>query len=300
MHARIDGWTHRTLRRLGRWCVRRPWRVLGAWLLLAVTLVGGVAAFGRPVDNDVALPGSDAQFARDLSERGGGGPTSSGQVVVRVDAGRLDEPARRAALERTAAALAGVEHVTRVDGVDARAGTLSPDGRTGYLTVRLDVRVRDVDKALSRAVVDAAQPARDAGIETVPGGVLATAAERGGSRRAEAVGLVVAAVVLLFAFGGLVAAAVPLVTALFTLACALAAVGLAGHLVAVPSVAGNLATMIGLGVGIDYALFLITRYRALRATGTPADEALGTAMGTAGAAVVLAPAARWSSPSAAS
>ncbi|TDC64335.1 MMPL family transporter [Micromonospora sp. KC207] len=288
MHARIDGWTHRTLRRLGRWCVRRPWRVLGAWLLLAVTLVGGVAAFGRPVDNDVALPGSDAQFARDLSERGGGGPASSGQVVVRVDAGRLDEPARRAALERTAAALAGVEHVTRVDGVDARAGTLSPDGRTGYLTVRLDVRVRDVDKALSRAVVDAAQPARDAGIETVPGGVLATAAERDGSRRAEAVGLVVAAVVLLFAFGGLVAAAVPLVTALFTLACALAVVGLAGHLVAVPSVAGNLATMIGLGVGIDYALFLITRYRALRATGTPADEALGTAMGTAGAAVVFA------------
>ncbi|WP_431908687.1 MMPL family transporter [Micromonospora carbonacea] len=288
MHARTDGWTPRTLERLGGWCVRRPWRVLAAWLLVAVALVGGVAAFGRPVDNDVALPGSDAQVARDLSERGGGGPASSGQVVVRVDAGRLDEPDRRAALERTAAALAEVEHVTRVDGVDARAGTLSPDGRTGYLTVRLDVPAREVDKALSRSVLDAAQPARDAGVETVPGGALATAAERGGSHTAEVVGLLVAAVVLLFAFGGLVAAAVPLVTALFTLGCALATVGLAGHLVAVPSVAGNLATMIGLGVGIDYALFLITRYRALRAAGTPADEALVAAMGTAGAAVVFA------------
>ncbi|MFC8849651.1 MULTISPECIES: MMPL family transporter [unclassified Micromonospora] len=288
MHARTDGWTHRTLERLGGWCARRPWRVLGAWLLLAAALIGCVAAFGRPVDNDIALPASDAQVARDLSERGGGGSNSSGQVVVHVDAGRLDEPARRAALERTAAALAGVEHVTQVDGVDARAGTLSPDGRTGYLTVRLDVGVRDVDKALSQAVVDAAQPARDAGVETVPGGVLATAAERGGSHTSEAVGLLVAAVVLLFAFGGLVAAAVPLVTALFTLGCALATVGLAGHLVAVPSAAGNLATMIGLGVGIDYALFLITRYRALRAVGTPGDEALVAAMGTAGAAVVFA------------
>ncbi|WDZ82446.1 MMPL family transporter [Micromonospora cathayae] len=288
MHARPDSRIHRTLARLGGWCVRRPWRVLLAWLVLAVALVGAVAAFGRPVDNDVALPGSDAQVARDLSERDGGGTGSTGQVVVHVDSGRLDEPARQAALDRAADAIAAVPHVTRVDGVDARTGSLSADGRTGYLTVRLDLRQRDVDKTLSRAVTDAAEPARAAGVETVPGGAFAVAAERGGTHTSELLGLAVAAVVLVLAFGGLVAAAVPLVTALFTLVCALSAVGLAGHLVAVPAVAGNLATMIGLGVGIDYALFLITRYRALRAAGTPAPVALVESMTSAGAAVVFA------------
>ncbi|WBB81226.1 MMPL family transporter [Micromonospora sp. WMMD882] len=288
MHTRPDSPVHRALCQVGRWCARRPCWVLTVWLLLAVALVGSVAVLGRPVDNDVALPGSDAQVARDLAESDGSATGSTGQVVVHVDTGRLDEPARRAALERSATAIAAVPQVTRVDGVDARAGSLSADGRTGYLSVRLDVPPRDVDRALSVAVTDAARPARAAGIETVPGGVLAVAAERGGSHTSELLGLAVAAVVLVLAFGGLVAAAVPLVTALFTLLCALSAVGLAGHLVAVPSVAGNLATMIGLGVGIDYALFLITRYRALRAGGTPGPVALVESMTSAGAAVVFA------------
>ncbi|WP_405089760.1 MMPL family transporter [Micromonospora sp. NBC_01392] len=279
---------HRMLGALGRFCARRPRTVLAVWLLLAVTLVGAAAVLGRPVDNDVALPGSDAQQARDLLDRTGSGGGTGGQLVLRVDDGRLDDPARRDALARVTREVADVRHVTGVDGVSAAAGTLSPDGRTGWVTVRLDVSPRQVDRALARAVTDAAAPAGAAGIEVTPGGVLASAAERGGSRDSELVGLAVAALVLLLAFGGLVAAAVPLVTALFTLACAVSAVGLAGHLVAVPSVAGTLATMVGLGVGIDYALFLVTRHRRLLAEGVPPAEAVARSVAGSGSAVVFA------------
>lgn len=279
---------HRMLGGLGRFCARRPRTVLAAWLLLAVALVGAAAVLGRPVDNDVALPGSDAQQARDLLDRTGSGGGTGGQLVLRVDDGRLDDPARRDALARVTHEVADVRHVTGVDGASVAAGTLSPDGRTGWVTVRLDVSPRQVDRALARAVTDAAAPARTAGIEVTPGGVLASAAERGGSRDSELVGLAVAALVLLLAFGGLVAAAVPLVTALFTLACAVSAVGLAGHLVAVPSVAGTLATMVGLGVGIDYALFLVTRHRRLLAEGVPPAEAVARSVAGSGSAVVFA------------
>ncbi|WFE36020.1 MMPL family transporter [Micromonospora sp. WMMD975] len=279
---------HRALGGLGRFCARRPRTALAGWLLLAVALVGAAAVLGRPVDNDVALPGSDAQQARDLLGRAGSGDGTDGQLVLYADGGRLDDPARQDALARAIREIAGVPHVTDVDGVDAAAGTLSPDGRTGWLTVRLDVSPRQVDKALARAVTDAAAPAGAAGIEVTPGGVLASAAERGGSRDSELLGLAVAALVLLLAFGGLVAAAVPLVTALVTLACAVSAVGLAGHLAAVPSVAGTLATMVGLGVGIDYALFLVTRHRRLLAEGVPVPEAVARSVAGSGSAVVFA------------
>ncbi|WBC16373.1 MMPL family transporter [Micromonospora sp. WMMA1998] len=279
---------HRLMGGLGRLCARRPRTVLGVWLILAVLLVGAAAALGRPVDNDVALPGSDAQVARGLLDRAGQGGGTGGQLVLHVDSGRLDDAARQGVLAQVSREIAEVPHVTGVDGIAAAAGTLSADGRTGWLTVRLDVSPRQVNKALAGAVTEAAAPAEAAGIEVTPGGVLASAAERGGSRDSEVLGLAVAALVLLVAFGGLVAAAVPLVTALFTLACAVSAVGLAGHLVAVPSVAGTLATMVGLGVGIDYALFLVTRHRRLLAEGVPVDEAVARSVAGSGSAVVFA------------
>jgi RND superfamily putative drug exporter len=165
---------------------------------------------------------------------------------------------------------------------------VSPDGRTGYLTLTFDVRPRDLRRPIADAVVEAAAPARDAGIATVPGGPLAAAADRTGSHTSELLGLAAAVVVLLFAFGGLVAASLPIVTALCTLAGALGAIGLAGHLTSVPSVAATLATMVGLGVGIDYALFLVTRYRQQVAAGVPVPDAVARSVASSGSAVVFA------------
>jgi RND superfamily putative drug exporter len=206
--------------------------------------------------------------------------------VVHDPAGRLDAPGRAADLDRAARAIAEVPHVTGVTTPDARAGTLSDDGRTGYLTVTFDVPAREVTPALAGRVLDAAGPAGDDGAVVAPTGVLAR--DRAGSRRSEAAGLAVAAVVLVVALGGVVAAGLPLVTALTGLVCGVGLVGLAGHLTGVPGVATTLGTMIGLGVGIDYALFLVTRYRALTRDGLPPREAAVGAAGTAGAAVVFA------------
>ncbi|MBO4208605.1 MMPL family transporter [Micromonospora echinofusca] len=288
MHGHHGGPVQRRLARIGRFCVARPRTVLGAWLVVAVALVGLAGALGRPTDNDVTLPGSDAQAARDLMPSGSGGDQVNGQLVVHVDSGRLDDPDRRAALAEAERRIAEVEHVTRVTGPTAAQGSLSADGRTGYLTIGLDLRPRDVDRPLAERIEVAAQPARAAGITTVDGGVLAAAGERGGARTSELIGLAVAALVLLFAFGGLVAAAMPLLTAIFTLACAVSAIGLAGHLTGIPSVATTLATMIGLGVGIDYALFLITRHRGLLAGGLPVADAVVRSVAGSGSAVVFA------------
>ncbi|ASW55537.1 MMPL family transporter [Plantactinospora sp. KBS50] len=284
-----DGVLYRLLGRIGRACAGHPLRALAVWALLIAGLVTAVAMAGRPTDNDVDLPGSDAQAARDLIERGDpDAANANAQLVVHIDAGRLDDAANTAALTAAATRIADVEHVVRVVPPSAERGTLSTDGQTGYLTLGFDVQPRNLDQPLADAVVAAAAPARDAGIETVPGGPLAAAADRTNARTSELLGIGAAVVVLLFAFGGLVAAALPIVTALFTLAGALSVIGLAGHLTGIPTVAATLATMVGLGVGIDYALFLVTRHRQQLTLGTPVPEAIAHSVATSGSAVLFA------------
>ncbi|WP_238020068.1 MMPL family transporter [Dactylosporangium sp. AC04546] len=289
MSAIEHGVLHRVLHRIGRGCAARPRLVLAAWLVLIAGLVTAVALNGRPTDNDVTLPGSDAQAARDLLEAADpGARLANAQLVVHVQQGRLDEPANAEAIGRAADAIGRVGHVVQVAPPSAQRGSLSDDGRIGYLTVTFDVSPRNLDRPLAEAVVAAAAPARDAGIGTVPGGPLATAADRTSARTSELLGLGAAVVVLLFAFGGLVAAATPIVTALFTLAGALSTIGLAGHLTGIPSVAATLATMVGLGVGIDYALFLVTRHRQRLAEGVAVREAVAHSVASSGGAVVFA------------
>jgi RND superfamily putative drug exporter len=284
----------RLMRGLGRFCTRRPWWVLTGWLLAVVTVAGLVTAFGRPVAEDITLPGSDGQIGRELMERSATGSGNGvGQIIWRVGTGTLTDPGRTTALRDALDRVARQPHVTRVRPPDAAQGTLSADGRIGYATVEFDLIARELDKRLAARIVATAAPGRDTGVETVGAGALAR--PESGTRASELVGLAVAALVMVFAFGGLVAAGLPLLMALVTLACALGSIGLAGHVTDVPSVATTLATMIGLGVGIDYALFLVTRYRTLLAGGAAFGEAIeetvasaGSAVGFAGGSVVVA------------
>ncbi|GGN72010.1 hypothetical protein GCM10010112_39860 [Actinoplanes lobatus] len=278
--AREGGPVHRWFTGAGRLAVRRPWWTISTWLLVTVAVAAMVVTFGRPVDDDTTMPGSAAQHGRDLLEihfPGTGGAT--GQIIVRSTDGPLDEEAVRAAADR----IEELDHVDAVTAPTTEAGSLTADRDTGYLTVQFDVGPRDIDAELTAAVLTAAAPAAD---EVLPGGTLARPAAD--TRRSEALGIGVALVVLVAAFGGLVAAGLPLLTALLTLVCGLGAIGLAGHLTAVPEVATTLATMIGLGVGIDYALFMITRYRSLLTTGVPVPEAIVTTVASSGSAVAFA------------
>ncbi|MEO3785804.1 MMPL family transporter [Actinocorallia sp. B10E7] len=278
------------LNRLSALSVRRPRTVLCAWAMIVVSVAAAVLMFGRPTDDTLSLPGTDAQYAADLQVRAfpGEGGGSSGTLVLHAGQGTLDDAARREALDRTVRQVGAVEHVTRVVPASVQAGSVSADGRTGYLTVELDLPAREVDGALVQRLEAAAAPVAATGVEVMPGGRLAAAAEREGSARSEAFGLVLALVVLLVGFGSAVAAGLPVVSALVGLLCGLGAVGLLGHLASIPSTAATLATMIGLGVGIDYALFLLSRHRSLLAEGRPVPEAVRETVGSSGASVVFA------------
>lgn len=277
--------TYRAFAGIGRFTTRRPWWVIAGWVLVTAVVAGLVLGFGRPVDDDTTLPGSDGQTGRDLIEvHFPGGNGASGQVVLRSASGRVDSSPYRQAIDLTVSRTADLDHVVSV--TPPAGGSLSADGLTGYLTVQFDVSLREVGPDLISQVLAAAQPAADAGLEVLPGGALAQPETT--SHASEAFGLIVALIVLVIAFGGLVAASLPLVTALITLVCGVGAIGLAGHVTAIPAVATTIATMIGLGVGIDYALFLITRYRGLLGQGRERGEAIVATVASSGSAVAFA------------
>ncbi|MBB5867275.1 RND superfamily putative drug exporter [Allocatelliglobosispora scoriae] len=287
MSAIENGAIHRGMSAVARATVRRPWWVIAGWLLATITVAVLVVTLGRPTEEDVSLPGSDAQVGRDLMAANFPTATNAaGQIVVKAAAGRVDDPANAAAITAAVARIAAIEHVVGVIPPSAAQDSLSGDGRIGFITVAFDLGPRDVSHDLAVRVGDAAQPARDAGLQAVPAGVLALPDTS--TRTSELLGIGIALIVMVIAFGGLVAAGLPLITALITLVCGVGIVGLLGHVASIPSVAATLATMIGLGVGIDYSLFLISRYRALLAKGLDTRAAITATVATSGAAVVFA------------
>lgn len=277
---------------LGRWCARRPKRVAAAWLLLLVGLAAAVGVLGSATTETVSIPGSDSQAAQDAA-RVFADPASGRQPLVlhtAADAAPLTSAGARDAVEAAARALTARDHVVAVTTPyePAGAAALAPDGHTAYLSVELDVAGRDITADIAHDLVDAAEPARAAGIEVTPGGNLASAADKKSTRRSEVIGLVAAFAVLFLGFRRPVAAAVPLAVAVVGLGISLAVIGLTGHLMDMPSSGATIAAMIGLGVGIDYSLFCLTRFRELLADGTEVEDAAALTTGASGKAVAFA------------
>ncbi|SDN37464.1 MMPL family transporter [Streptomyces wuyuanensis] len=275
----------------GRWCARRPKRTVAAWLLLLISLAAAVGAFGRVTSEAVTIPGSDSQAARDTA--GAFADAASGRQPVVLyapaDAAPLTSSGQRRAVEEAARAIEGVDHVVAVTTpYEPAGGGLGADGRTGRLTVELDVGGRDITPETTRAITDAAAPAARAGIEVTAGGDLAAAEDKGSTGHSEVIGLAAAFVVLALGFGSLVAAGVPLLTGAVGLGVSLCLIGLAGHLMDMPSSGATIAAMIGLGVGIDYTLFCLTRFRELLTAGVDVEEAAARTTAGSGKAVVFA------------
>ncbi|MEU2157734.1 MMPL family transporter [Streptomyces sp. NPDC019396] len=284
---------------VGRWCARRPKRTVAAWVLLTIAVAGALGAFGRVTSEAVTIPGSDSQAARDASEAFADSASGRQPVVLYTAPGSpaLSATAQRKAVEESARAIADVDHVVAVTTpFDPKArGALSADKHTGQLFVELDVTGRDITTETTRSITDAAAPAADAGIEVTAGGDLAAAADRGDAGHSEIIGLTAAFIILAVGFGSLVAAGVPLLSGAIGLAISLCAIGLVGHLMDMPSTGTTIAAMIGLGVGIDYTLFCLTRFRELRAAGIGIEDAAarttagsGKAVAFAGSAVIAA------------
>ena len=280
------------LYRLGSLCARRAWLVLVVWLVV-VALVGvGRFTIGARTSNDIRLPGTETQAATDFLARQFP-PQQNGQspVVFYAPAVRLTDPAARAAIEASVKRMEALPFVYSVTSPFIRGGrgiALSEDGKTGLAQVLLRINGGAVTPELAGRVMAAAAPARAAGIRAEAGGVLGVQLSSANSRRSEAIGLIAGIVILAVTFGTLVAAGMPIVSAMVSLLVGLGLIGFMGYVVDVPDVAPKLATMLGLGVGIDYALFIVFRFRDELHAGTEVREAVARAMATSGTAVVFA------------
>ncbi|TLQ45416.1 MMPL family transporter [Streptomyces marianii] len=278
------------LYKLGRFAFRR--RRLVALLWVALFALAGVAASSASTaaSSSFSIPGTEAQKAFDLLDERFPGTSVDGataRVVFKAPEGeKMTDPAHRAEVEKAVAALeSGSDQVASVvDPYQAKA--ISRDGTIAYTQVSYKVSGMELAEEDREALTEAGEKAEGAGLTVEIGGdALQAAPETGAS---EVIGVGVAAVVLVITFGSLVAAGLPLLTAIIGVGIGVSTITALASTLDLGSTTATLATMIGLAVGIDYALFIVSRYRAELAEGRDHEEAVGRATGTAGSAVVFA------------
>ncbi|MVZ99752.1 MMPL family transporter [Actinomadura sp. LD22] len=278
------------LYRIGRWAFRRRRLVIGLWL--GVLVLAGVAAATAPAgqDEDLSMPGTESQKAFDLLDERFPQTNAQGAearlVFQAPDGQRVTAAASKAAVEAALGSLDGGDQVASVTD-PYKTGAVGGDGTIAYSTITYTVDAVDLKEPAKTALQDAAGKARDAGLTVEIGGSALDAEEAPGGTT-EIIGVVVAAVVLILALGSLVAAGLSLLTAFWGVAIAFGAVTALAVPLGLTSTVAILALMLGLAVGIDYALFITSRFRDERTRGGAPEEAAGRAVGTAGSAVVFA------------
>ncbi|WP_329229480.1 MMPL family transporter [Streptomyces canus] len=278
------------LYRVGRLAFRRRWYVALVWAaVLAAVGLGALKAPGA-ADEGFSMPGIESQKAFDLMEQRFPGATADGAtarvVFVAPNGQKVTAADHRKAVEDTVADLAdGSQVASAVNPFQAKA--VSKDGTTAYATVTYKVAADDLTDASKEQLEHALEEARDTGL-TVDAGGSAMADGGGAGGTAELIGVAIAAVVLLVTFGSLAAAGLPLLTALIGVGVSMATILALADALGLSTTTGTLAMMLGLAVGIDYALFVVSRYREERANGRAPQEATALAVGTAGSAVVFA------------
>ncbi|MCX5065780.1 MMPL family transporter [Micromonospora lupini] len=276
------------LYRLGRFSFRRRRLTLAAWVIALALLGLGASRLSEPTTDAFSIPGTESSQALGViaDKFGRATDVASARVVFTVPGdATLTGAAQKAAIGQTVAALTGVPQVTGVTDPFV-AGTVSPDQRTAYATVDYSVPVTDISVADREKLLSAGAAAKAAGIGVeFSGDVTKTPAQ---GHAAEALGIIIAALVLLITFGSLVAAGLPLLTAVVGVGAGMLGIQIATGFFDLSSSTPALATMLGLAVGIDYALFVVSRYRQELAAGRAGEEAAARATSTAGSAVVFA------------
>ncbi len=281
------------LDRLGRAAARHHWVVIGIWLVAAVGLVVAAKASGGETVDNFTIPGTQSQEAADLlSDRFPAQSGDTAAVVFQAHDGKVTDTANLQAIETVQAALAKQPHVTSVTGpATPTIGAtvfVSKDGTIGYAQVQYDEASPELGTGAFTRIERAAKPAVTAGLRVEYGGAVVDYGNRVESLDSDKIGLIVAVIILLLAFGSVVAMSLPIGTAVFGLGLGLSIITLLAAVTDIGSVAPTLATMIGLGVGIDYSLFILTRHRQNLATGMDVVDSIGLANGTSGQAVMFA------------
>jgi RND superfamily putative drug exporter len=279
------------VRGLARWSIRYRRYVVIGWVVIAVATTAIAGAVGRNYSTNFSLPGTEAQHAQNLLSHEF--PEQSGDldtIVWHTSQGTVDSPAVKSAI---------AELLTKVSGMPQVVGVVSPyeptgaqqvskDRRTAFALVSYSKRANLLPDGTGKPVLAAVNAVKVPGLKIAAGGQVIEQAEGFSIGPATAVGAFAALVILLITFGSLLAAGMPLVTAGFGLVTAVGLIGLATHVTSMSNVAPELALMIGLGVGIDYSLFIVTRFRESHRRLGNTEQAVMEAMDTSGRAILLA------------
>lgn len=279
------------MRAFARWSVRHRWWVIGGWVALVLVLAGlSQLAGGATYKDNFTFPNSDSEAAQVIVQRDF--PAASGdvdQIVFHTTTGTVSDPAVRDRMQPVLATVASLPHVAHVASPYVpHSGGISQNGATAFATVTFDAQAGDLPQAAITRVIDTAQAARTATLQVELGGQAIEQSVSSGPGPLTIVGMTAAVLVLLVLFGSVIAMLMPIVTVLVALGAGISINGLITHVMDVGSATEAIALMIALGVGIDYSLFIVARFRALLAEGRDPRQAAVGSVNTSGRAVLFA------------
>ena len=276
--------------RIARWCFSHRYSTIAVWVVIAVVISILAASAGTKKASSFRLPGTESQRAYELLQKHFPAQTGdSDQIVFAARTGTLRDGANRAAILKTLASVAKLPGVAAVTSPLAPGGRLTKDARIGVGELRYAGTVgQDVEQQQLKAIQNRLLAGSSATLQVEQNGQGAEFARQGGGSAAEFIGIFAALIVLMITFGSFVAAFAPILSTILALAATLGGITLLSHVVDTPDFATQLASLIGLGVGIDYALFVLTRYRSELALGHERIDAVARALDTAGRTVFFA------------
>ena len=274
-----------------RWCIAHRRRVFIAWVAIAILTTFLASAAGRNYATNFSLPGTESQRALDLLKQEF--PAQSGDVdtiVFHTTNGTVADPAVKAAMTKLLAQVRDVQHVVLVRSPYDAGGAVqvSRDGKTAFATINWSKPANLLPNGAGKPVLALIDAVHVPGLKIAAGGQVIENAEGFSVGPATLIGAIAALVILLLTFGSLIAAGMPLITAGLGLITGVALIGLATHVTSIPNVSTDLALMIGLGVGVDYALFIVTRFRENYLLFGDVERSVIEAMDTSGRAILLA------------
>jgi RND superfamily putative drug exporter len=276
---------------IAQFCIRRRFVVLAVWLVATIALVAVSHQLGDQTNDNLSLPGTDSQASTDaLAKSFPDQANGSSPIVVHARSGKLTDAKNAEAVDEAAAAVAKEPNVASVVNplTPQGASALSKDKTTGYLSVTLSVTPGSLSEEEVQTIVDGANVAKVAGLQVETGGQLGQKISKPATESSELIGIIAAMIILTLTFGTVVSMLLPILNAIVGLLATLAIIRMLGHVATVPTVAPTLATMIGLGVGIDYALFIVTRHFRGMSDGLSIEESIARAAATSGGAVFFA------------
>ena len=274
---------------LARWCFRHRRAVLALWLIALIGIGGVSRVAGASYANNFSFPSTDSTRAQDVLKTHF--PSQAGdvdQIVVHAREGTLDDPATRAEVEAMLSKVAQLPHVAGVVS-PYNTGLISSDRTIGVATIHFDSLAQNIPPAAVKDVIDTAMSADSAVLEVQLGGQAISNSEQNKQPASEAIGVLLSLVVLFFAFRrSFLSALLPLLSALMAIGVGTSLIGLLTHEFAIPEFGPILATLVALGVGVDYALFIVSRHRSGLLSGMGIEQAVVTALDTSGRAVLFA------------